>query len=387
MYLRKEQFRTWTKLCILSKQYIKFKKNNLGVFMNRVLSNASKKLHKNIICDNQPFTIRKRHNMLHVCIGSEGCVFKKNGSCVMCNYGYSSLITQKEIQDLFSVLKDNEDSFSSILIGTYGSFFDTREIPQNIFIDILNMLKNLDMHTIIFETHYSTVSKDKLNLICDILDEKEIVIELGLESTNELILSECLNKPIDLKEFKKAVDLIHSYSQLCVSANVFLGAPFLTSEEQIIDSLQSVVWAFNNGVDNVVIFPSNIRENTLIDFLYANGHYNKISDWHLFELLYRIPVKYQSKIYLSWFGDWQDKKIKNASTIQKDNKFKKLFNEYLLVEKSNDRKKMLDQFLEDCSTNKDYKEFLDNILVKSTDNLIDRLSAEHIWIKENLNLD
>ncbi len=355
--------------------------------MNRVLSNASKKLHKNIKCDNQPFTIRKRHNMLHVCIGSEGCVFKKNGSCVMCNYGYSSLITQKEIQNLFSVLKDNEEDFSSILIGTYGSFFDTREIPSNIFVDILNMLKNLNIHTIIFETHYSTISTDKLNLICDILQNKEIVIELGLESSNQIVLSECLNKTIDLKEFKKTVDLIHEYSQLCVSANVFLGAPFLTAEEQIKDSLQSIVWALNNGVDNIVVFPSNIRENTLIEFLYANGHYNKISAWYLFELLYRIPIEFQSKIYLSWFGDWEDKKIKSTSTIEADIKLKKLFNEYLLVEKSVDRKNLLEQFLEDCNMKKDYNAFLDNISIELDDNFMDRLAEEHTWIKENLNLD
>lgn len=355
--------------------------------MNKILSNANKNLHNCIKRDNEPFIIRKRHKMLHVCIGSEGCIFKKNGSCVMCNYGYSSLITQKELQDLFLILKDNEKDFSSILIGTYGSFFDTREIPQNIFIDIINMLKNLSIGTIIFETHYSTVSIDKLNLICDILHNKEIVIELGLESSNSIVLSECLNKPIDLMEFKKTVDLIHEYNQLCVSANVFLGAPFLTAQEQIDDALHSIIWALNNGVDNIVIFPSNIRENTLIDFLHTNGHYTEITNWHLFELLYQIPIEFQTKIYLSWFGDWEDKKIKNTSTFESYVDFKNLFNEYLISEKAFDRKRLLNQFLEEHNTKKDYKAFLDNLSIKLSDNLIDRVTNEHKWIKENLNLD
>ena len=56
---------------------------------------------------------------------------------------------------------------------------------------------------IIFETHYLTINASILELIKQKLVDKEIVIELGLESSNKEIREKCLNKYIDNEEFVK----------------------------------------------------------------------------------------------------------------------------------------------------------------------------------------
>lgn len=355
--------------------------------MNKILSDANKKLHKNIKSDNVPFVLRERHSMLHVCIGSSGCNFKKSGCCVMCNYGHSSLICENEVSSLFSIIKQKESDFTSILIGTYGSLFDINEIPPKIFTKILKSLNEIDIKTVIFETHYSTVSNEKLREIRSILSDKEIVIELGLESSNQFVLNESLNKQIDLIEFKRIITTIHKFNNMYVSANVFLGAPFLTPLEQIEDSLQTIIWAVKNGVDNVVVFPANIRKNTLIEYLYRHGRYDELSNWSLFELLLRIPVEYQSKVYLSWFGDWDDEKIINNSNAASEQLFGDLFDKYLCTANGLKRKELLGNFLNDVTLKKLYIEFHKKVLQKHDIDLKTRLAHEHHWINQKLNMN
>lgn len=355
--------------------------------MNNILSDANILLHRKIELDNSPFVIRRRGDLLHICIGSIGCRFQTSGSCVMCNYGKSNPICEADINCLFSIIKEQENTTSSILIGTYGSLFDEREIPSEILDLILEHLKNINIDIIVFETHYLTVNKEILEKIKKTLIGKDVAIELGLESSNKMTLEQCLNKSIDLSAFLQKINLIHLY-KMSVTANIFLGAPFLTIKEQIKDTVQTIIWAFENGVDNVVIFPANIRKNTLLEFLYNNNRFQQLSYWSLFEVLRLIPQKYQAKIFLSWFGDWSDEKIIVDSTQKYDNVLIELFSEYLNLNNNLERDKCLNSFLDNSEVAMYYADFIKEMeadyLLNYGKDLQVRIREQHTWISKNI---
>lgn len=130
-----------------------------------------------------------------------------------------------------------------LLLNSLGSVLDIDEMPIENIVTLLDLLADIEIKTIIFETHYLTINVSILKLIQQKLPNKSIAIELGLESSNKQIREKCLNKYIDEKGFMEKVKLIKSFG-FTVEANVIFGAPFLTREQQKRDTIESIVWAF-----------------------------------------------------------------------------------------------------------------------------------------------
>lgn len=355
--------------------------------MNTILSHANKILHSDLRKTNSPFIIRRRANLLHVCLGSNGCRLSRMGSCTMCNYGSGKVVSEKDISHIIERVKEHEKEIDSVLMGSYGSIFDTSEVPRHILYNLLDGLSDTNIRIIIFETHYTTVTKEILKKVSNKLSGKDIVIELGLESFDETVLEQCLNKSINIDVFKSKIDLIHDYG-MSVSVNVFLGAPFLSVKEQINDSLNTILKAIDNGADNIVIFPSNIRENTLLAYLYENGRYSPISAWELVELLRQIPVNYHNKVYLSWFGDWDDEKILvgfydcyECSTLLRN-----FFYKYLSINSGYERKRFVNEFTISSKNNRCYQLFKKTLQLTYKSPIAKRATEQQKWLAEKLNI-
>lgn len=273
--------------------------------MDLLLSEFNKKNRNGKRLIESECIIRKRENLLHVCINSIGCRFRNSGSCVMCDYGQGRMITEQDIPDIISRISCYIGEVDSILLGTLGSVLDSQEIVPEYLEKILEYLNEQQIYTIILETHYTSITEQVCQWLRSILPEKDIVVEVGLESVDKFVQNKCLNKNINLDLLQEKIKILHNY-HISVTANVFLGAPFLNESEQIEDAEKSIFWAMEHEVDSVVVFPANIRKNTLLYLLYLNDKYERIQHWAIFELLKRIPKEYLSRIYLAWYGDWID---------------------------------------------------------------------------------
>lgn len=245
-------------------------------------------------------------NFIHCCIESKGCRFsRKNGACIMCDYGIGYNITPEELRKELEVqLCPYVNNNTTVLFGTYGSILDTDEISEKCFDEILDFIVKREIHSVIFETHCSTINENILKKIHEKLqiNRVSVTIEMGYESCDEFVLKNCLNKFLNLAQLCSAIMLIHKYS-MKVSLNVLLGAPFLSEKEQLDTAVQSVNWAFDKGADSVVVFPCNIKPFTLLFELYKKDFYKPVSQWLLVELLSRIPTEKLSQVTLSWYGD------------------------------------------------------------------------------------
>lgn len=224
----------------------------------------------------------------------------------MCDYGGGRAITAKEaVSQLKKALKEAAGPVQEILLGTCGSILDEREMIPPVLDAVLETVRSSGVPTVILETHYTTVTPQVLKRLQATLPDQEVVLELGFESSDPWVLEHSLCKYMDLDDLARTISLIQSFGIAAV-LNVFLGAPFLTPERQIQDALNSITWAIAHGANRAVIFPANIKPNTLLGQLYQENSYHRISHWMLIELLIRLDDELLGKVELAWYGDRQE---------------------------------------------------------------------------------
>lgn len=239
----------------------------------------------------------------------------------MCDYGKvrKENLKPHDIKEILNTVFNNFKELPEVLLlNSLGSVLDTEEMPKENIITLLDELSNINIDVIIFETHYLTINDSILSLIKQKLNNKDIVIELGLESSNKEIREKCLNKYINNTNFIEKINLIKSYD-FGVEANVIFGSPFLTDEEQKLDTLNSINWCFKNDMDKVNLFPINIKPYTLLYKLYEQGKYSPISHKDFIEVLNKIPKEYIDRIYLCWYGNREITYDKNKTIFPKCN--------------------------------------------------------------------
>lgn len=247
----------------------------------------------------------ERSDFLQVIVPSVGCRYRKCGYCIECNYGSAQNIdidTAKKMSN--DIVNKVGTGISQVVFSSYGSMFDDLEVSDDVLIELLKPLNKLYIGLIIIETHCDTVNKHKLDLVKRCLPDRVVGIEMGLESSNPIILRQCINKKLDLDRMKSAIKMIKQ-SGFGVDLNILYGTPFLNSTERETDVLNSIYWAFENGADEFVLFPMNIKPNTPLMNLYKAGKYNRVRHSEFIRLLSKIPDRFLGRICLSSYGDRQ----------------------------------------------------------------------------------
>ena len=259
---------------------------------------------KNKLMENRYFSLYRkweRGDFLHICFESPGCSYRKQGYCIMCDYGCGSEITAEQaLNALESIFQQHTEHVSNMLLGTCGSILDENEISRIVLMTILGYLRVKPIDRIILETHYLTVSDEVLDFIVKQLSGKRIAIEMGLESGNQMVLDNILQKKIDLVDLSKVMQKIKSYG-IDIILNVFLGIPGFTPKQQVEDAKMAIQWAYAHGADEVVIFPANIKPGTRLWKLYEQGFYQPISHWMLIELLNNLDDQQLNTVGVSWY--------------------------------------------------------------------------------------
>lgn len=245
-------------------------------------------------------------SFMHVCFESVGCRFRKQGYCLMCDYGIGKNVDcNKAVAILEDAVGKWPQHVDRLLLGTCGSILDQVEMSRETLGAILKSVTKMNVAHVLLETHYTTIDEDVLNFIRNALPNKEIYIEMGFESANPKVLQKSFRKYMDLSQLKKAMEMISGYD-IHTILNVFLGAPFLSEQQQIDDTYMSIKWALENGAAEVVVFPANIKPGTEMWEMYRNGNYNRISHKEVIGLLSRLNEKELERVSISWYGDRQN---------------------------------------------------------------------------------
>ena len=259
-------------------------------------------------------TIHESDKLFQINFESIGCRNSYQGKCIMCDYGRGRNITKDEMHiALKSAISSIKGSPEVLLVNTYGSILDEFEFKEENFIELLKEINKLKFRIIIFETFYKTITQEKIDLIKKYINNKIIYFEIGIESFNDKYRRYCLNKEIDNKELFEVVKSVKK-NGFFITGNLLVGLPFLSTKEQFDDVIESINIAFENNIDEVTLFPINIKKYTLLYELYENDLYRPISLWMLIEILNNIKIEYLDKITFAWFGN-RDMVYANNSTV------------------------------------------------------------------------
>ena len=117
---------------------------------------------------NKKYNIFFDGKVLQICFYSVGCRFSKNGNCIMCNYGKlrRNNLTPKDINEIMQEVFNNLNKKPKVLLlNSLGNILDELEMPKENFIALLDEISNVDINVIVFETHYSSINEEVLQLI------------------------------------------------------------------------------------------------------------------------------------------------------------------------------------------------------------------------------
>lgn len=233
-------------------------------------------------------------------VPSRGC----HNACTFCNYGFGHPVRWKDIlEKVKHICRYLPANIETLILESSGSFLDDRELPAELQYQIMEIVARTKVYRVQIETHYKTVTDEKLEKISQILKEHEVSFEFGLETTSETTLN-VYNKDIDVK---KLFQLVRDCDSLGIetSLNVMVGAPLLTIQEQVQDALNTVqdILKYCPESTAIVLFPLNVKDYTLVKHMYNQGRYSVISHWEFIEVLEKIPRDALDRVYISWWGN------------------------------------------------------------------------------------
>jgi len=271
--------------------------------MNEYLTREIWKMRKNIKTDNGTPVVslekveKKTYQLLFMSCGCEN-------ACTFCNYGFDYNLTLEMVKPELEKIRLEDVDIYELELEANGSFLSEREIPYDLFIEALRFVSHRNIPVITMETHYNTITEKKIQDIRAILgQEQEVHFELGFESASEDV-RRIYNKDIDIKKYLEVTKLCEKYG-IGLQINVLLGAPFLTREEQIQDCIETLKFIYQNMPigTHAVLFPINIKENTMLKYWQDIGVYEQISSWEFVELLHKIPEEYLDRFTIAWWGN------------------------------------------------------------------------------------
>lgn len=234
-----------------------------------------------------------------------GCIHDSHGGCVMCNYGKScGKINQTRIlKELENIVDRLPWEFEDFLLTPSGSMLDEREVSNDMRQALVPILQKVKAKRFIIETRVDTITDSGISFLKSVVPEAEKYIEIGVESSDDWILKNCINKGSTFAQFKDVVKKLHK-NEIYVTANIGLGYPFMSERASIKNTIQAIKDALNVDADSIVLFPYHIKRGTVLEKLHKMGMYESVSLWALVEVLANFSKVELQKIQISWYKDY-----------------------------------------------------------------------------------
>lgn len=231
---------------------------------------------------------------LIVYLRSTGCQWMlddENGGCTMCGHLAGTTrgrkITTDEYKKQFETIISQIDfkDIPTICVYNAGSFFNDNEISPEARKNIYDMINKIpEIKHVVFETRPEYITEEKIQVLTNSIIGRCIEIGMGLESSNEYVRQMCLNKGLKLFDFQNAIKLLKKYNVKILSY-VLLKPPFLGEGEAIKDSVNTIAWAFEQGIDVISLEPISVQKNTLIHLLYSMGDFRPPWAWSVLNVI------------------------------------------------------------------------------------------------------
>jgi len=255
------------------------------------------------------FDEKKTVTRLTLSLPGKGCAWaQKTGGCTMC--GFSQKIkqigkkfTNKDLIALYKTaeLMTVEDKPFVLIIYNAGSFINDNEIASEVQKEICQRVKNHPTIKKLFvESRAEFVTKAKIQTLKKELEEKKLVLAIGLEAQNNKIRNIYIRKGLSKKTYEKAIKTIKKNGVKSLTY-VFIKPIYLNEQEAIEEAINTAKYAFKVGTDEVALESAFIQKGTLMEKLYREDKFKPPWLWSIIEVIKR--TKHLGPIYLGGFED------------------------------------------------------------------------------------
>ncbi len=215
---------------------------------------------------------KKIVNTFVIIFKTRGCSWALKAGCSMCGYFNDSTFENISDEDIFSQYKKAMERYNDepfVKIFNSGSFLDDSEISEKVRKKILNDLYN-KVEKVSFESRPEYITEKTINETKKLFQNK-IEIGIGLETADDYIRKNIINKGFTYKTFEKSVDLLQK-NNIDVKTYVLIKPPFLTERESVDDAINTVKKI--KDIANVISFnPCNVQRRTVVEYLWRRGKY------------------------------------------------------------------------------------------------------------------
>ncbi len=222
---------------------------------------------------------------------TRGCYWAYASGCSMCGYHTDTNpnIDKKDLEDQLQEALSEYDGEKIVKIYTSGSFLDEKELEQSMAVDIL---ESFEAEKTVIESRPGFIDLKKVKHYSKKVDGLEVAI--GLESADDFVLKNCINKGFTFDNYDKKVRLISEL--VSIRTYLLLNPPFLLEREAIEDVKKSVE-KIKDLTDVVSINPVNVQSGSLVEKLWWRKNYRPPWLWSIIEVLKDMddPIVFISK--------------------------------------------------------------------------------------------
>jgi len=216
---------------------------------------------------------------------TQGCSWALKSGCSMCGYFNDSMWKKVSDDDLLSQFNTAMDSYSDqkfVKIFTSGSFLDDKEITPRVRKEILNKLGNTTSK-ISVESRPEYITDKILTDIKKNTDLKNFEIGIGLETANDSIRNDYLNKGFTFNDYKNATNILKKH-KMSMKTYVLIKPPFLTEKESIDDAIKTVD-KIKKITETISFNPTNVQRKTFVNYLCQRKKYRPAWLFSVVEIL------------------------------------------------------------------------------------------------------
>ncbi|MCD6503358.1 MAG: TIGR01210 family radical SAM protein [Thermoplasmata archaeon] len=232
---------------------------------------------------------------------TRGCYWALSGGCTMCGYIKDAYMAPVSSEDIREQLKYFEEEYSGepyVKIFTSGSFLDPREVSYDVYEDLFSLFS--DAKVISVESRPEFVNNKSLKTLKKLSEKYGINVEIsiGLESSNEQILRNLINKGFSIEDYVKAAIKVKEMGFL-LKTYILLKPPFVSEFYALKTGINSALFAANFS-DRISINPTIIQPYTVVEDLYKKGLYKPPWIFTLIVLLKRVKIERPEKVIVSY---------------------------------------------------------------------------------------
>lgn len=239
-----------------------------------------------------------------------GCAWYRFSSCSMCGYfnDVSKDVRVENLKNQIDAMAEAIEDTKVLKVFTSGSFLDPGEFPieaRNYFFEKIQG----KIEKLLVESRTEYITKDNIAYLKDY--GIPIRIAIGLESANDEIMKNSINKGSSFAKFVNAAGIAKEIGYELRTYLLFKPL-FLSEEESIQDMISSVEKAAKYSTD-ISVNPMNIQKNTMVEHLWKKGLYRLPRLWSLARILLETR-KFGTQVVSYPTGGNRDRGIHNDTS-------------------------------------------------------------------------